>query len=839
MGVDASGPVTALGATLELVDYDDGALAASVASILEGFPLANVIAVFESAAIAMAVGRRNEAWAGLKWLVLLNQNDPANTTSALRERAAAILERSPEVGVHPALPARVSALLLWLTGDELDDKAAGEIDPGLENSLEYAKDYLARPSHSFFALERRHADEALLDTSLRLIVRVQRTRELWFDPTFEPPQPFVDEVRSAAAQIDVDKLDGHAGVTIEDHVFEELEPALARCAPDILVERVRRKMRGYPTRKPEERYSLAIHATSHFVVVGPAESTAARALRVMGSEATLAYELYAASQLLIVEVKDRPGLEQAESIVDANPEEFLTDVAETLRPLSSDDADRLIDRYGGGSRAHRRHLLFVLANGRIDFSSGAWQWLTQVAFGDDIQLRGIAHKALATSDPMRFGSELFARDWKWSATANHWENTYGTEALIGGTGQLPFDQVAPRLAPWGLLEAARRRGADPTEVRLACTILGRVLDAKMVEDPDPGASLSVDRSRDHRGLFRVSASEIESEIDSMDTADKLRRALDVDSQVRAHQRAAEIAVERIRVARESGADLYLVDIRAEDLEIAILHCPDLVDVWLEGLTERTSDFRRRVHLAEGAFLALCEALLKTDAERGVSLFRALRETLSTHFSGAADADELLHIAFRSPDSSPVVELRKELASLTSCHSDQALLNLAIAARFNDKGNWLDELIADDELSELAWRRKRAAVLRGFTVGTRLPIADAWPQGEIETASDEMRRKSGRYRYSDACARHWWREYWAAEDSSSAYAAWVLFLRSADRRAWVWIGEDWAKDGALRELKMRHFRLNRLRLERAMEKREEKLDKEFLGRDVVDGVGPWG
>src|SRR5262249_21335996 len=162
-----------------------------------------------------------------------------------------------------------------------------------------------------------------------------------------------------------------------------------------------------------------------------------------------------------------------------------------------------------------------------------------VAFGDDEQLRGIAHRALTLSDAKRFGAELAARDWTWSAETNHWENDYGSEALIEGTMQLPFDQVAPCLAPWRLLEATRRRGADPTEARLACTILGRILGASGIEDPDPGAMLSVDRSRENVGLFTYSVSPIEPEPDSLNPADQVARAFDIESQIRAQQRAAD------------------------------------------------------------------------------------------------------------------------------------------------------------------------------------------------------------------------------------------------------------------------------------------------------------
>src|SRR5258708_17431254 len=181
-----------------------------------------------------------------------------------------------EPAVNPQLAARVGALLLWMIGTEQDDIAAVNVDPGLDRVLEYDRDYLAHPTHSFFPLERRHATEALSDTSLRLVLRLQRSRDLWFDPTFEPPQCLVNELRAAAAEIDVNTLDASSGTTVEDHAFEEAEPALARCAPALLAELARRKIREYANRNAEQRYWVAIHATSHFVLVGPAENAAAR-----------------------------------------------------------------------------------------------------------------------------------------------------------------------------------------------------------------------------------------------------------------------------------------------------------------------------------------------------------------------------------------------------------------------------------------------------------------------------------------------------------------------------------------------------------------------------------
>jgi hypothetical protein len=54
-----------LGVNLELVDQTDNVVAEAVPSLLEGYPLAGAISVFEAAAVALAITARNPAWDGL------------------------------------------------------------------------------------------------------------------------------------------------------------------------------------------------------------------------------------------------------------------------------------------------------------------------------------------------------------------------------------------------------------------------------------------------------------------------------------------------------------------------------------------------------------------------------------------------------------------------------------------------------------------------------------------------------------------------------------------------------------------------------------------------------
>lgn len=843
VGVDTSGSLTVLGVALRLVDRDDGRLQALAPSILEGFPLAKILPCFEAIAISSAVRGHADGWKGLKWLCYLNEVDPEPTAEALRTLSAEIGARSPEAGIHPDLPARAAALLLWLSGHEADEERAGAINPGIDQHFTYEKDYLANPSRSIFALERRHAVIALDDKERPLHSRLQRTSKLWIDPTFQPPPGFVEELRATAASFDVTTLHREMGHTREEYQFEELEPALARCAPDLLATLVRRKFEGFASCPPESRYWSAIHAAEPFILAGAAEASAAQALRLSAHDEDINQEAFAASELLKIELQSLTNAQsQFDRLIAADLKFIPADYAEIMLTPSREDIDALIGRYGGGSVKQKRDLIVLLSVHPIDFSDSAWSWLTDLADQDNHDLHGVLFRMLTLADAARFGHVLVAKSWGWNPSADIWVNHYGTGALIRAEPALPFDQLAPRLAPWRLLEAARMRGADPSEVRLAAEVFGHILAGNKIAEPDPGSTLTVDRAEKRFTPFVISVRPRPSPEERSNPAASLRAAPDADARAEAHKRAFETATERIDEARRSGASLYLTNVDAIDVEPVIRHASDMLDRWLEGSRDVTVDFRRRVRLAETAFLALCEALLSHDPARGAALWRALRVTMATRYVGAAGIDELLHVVFRAPDSGPVTALREELISLPLCHTDRDLFDVVAAASYNDKAAWILDMAAEDRASPLVWRQRRGVLLEGLGTADTLPVVDAWPEGQMRTDSADLRRKAARLRWREACARHWWRAYLAAQDPAEAYAAWILFLRSADARAWVWMRDDVEAQNAgdnFFALKLAHVQLNRQALKRAMEKRLDKRDKKFLDHDIVAGIGPWG
>ena len=840
IGTDSCGPISVVGLRLDLVDQPLGRIKAAIPSIIEGFPLAGALPIFEAAAVELAVMDRSACWDSLKWICLFNEVDADETARQLRDFSEKVSRRNPEPGVHPDLPKRIAALLLWLTGEEADAETAACLEPHIGHAITYEKDYLPQPSRSWFQLERRHAEITLNDTDLSLIFRTERVGDLWLDPDFLPPDTFVAELRRVAADIDVEKLNRQGGRTADDHRFEQLEPALARCAPDLLADLIRRKLQSLARCPQESRYWMAIKAKDHLVLAGKSEIAASRSLRLSGGWSHTDDDGFAISQLLLMGIRNLDGQKQFNKLIRADLKYIATDFAEVLRTLTPDDVGELINRYAAGSLKQQGDLLTLFSIRPLELRDDSWLWIDGFRKPQEHQdLRTFTFRILANADLARFGRTLWVNDWSWSSNEHVWVNHYGTDALIEATSFLSFDELAPKLAPWRLLEAVRRRGAVPTEVRLAAAIFGHLLLANGIKELDPGSDLSIDLTMNESLPFSYSLKLRRSG----NEAENFRLAMDAEAQLKAYQRSIDIAVSRICEARQSGANLFHAILDAKDFGPVLQHAPDIVEQWLEGYSgpEPTAEFQRRVRLAEGAFLALCEALLEHDPERGSRLWHVLRVTMTTRYLGKAGVDDLLHMVFRAPDSPAVAKLRKEIIELEYCNTDQGLFDIAIAAAENGKIDWLDTIIREDQASQYEWRRKRAMVLQGFRANNTLPIREAWPAGKLKTNGAWLAWTSARSQWIKACARHWWQLYLDAPNPVEAYAAWVLLLRSADRRILVSIQEDIVAAGGMNDfvnLKRAHFHLNKKNLKRALKKREDKFDQNFLHRKIKRGIGPW-
>ena len=291
-----------------------------------------------------------------------------------------------------------------------------------------------------------------------------------------------------------------------------------------------------------------------------------------------------------------------------------------------------------------------------------------------------------------------------------------------------------------------------------------------------------------------------------------------------------------------GADLYLAQVPVRDFEPVWNFAPEAFHRWLDGLTQSATAARRRIRLAGSIYISLAEVLLNRDPVRGVAVWKATREAMTVRYVGSGGVEQLIHVLFTALDSGPVNELRDALLSLQYCATDEALRNLAYAAAYNNREDWIRAKIAEDSASPFAWRQRRAKMLEGALTNNALPIEGAWSEGWGSSDLANLATKAAQRRLREASSRHWWREFLGSTSAEAAYAAWILFLQTCDERSWLWIGRDVegvANHDILFDRKMAHAEVNHSDIERKAKNQDKDKDKEFLDARIVKGIGPVG
>lgn len=839
IGPTATGRKTVLGVSLEILERDVLRWGDHVPALLEGFALEHAVPAFVAGALSSLLTPMQPHWEALRWMCLLNEIDPEQAAQALREASAQIQARVPEPGVNPLLAGRLAAYLLYLTGFDVDETAGMAIDTRIDANWTYADDYLKDPARSYLKLERRHADLTLADTGIDVVRRAHRLDEIWLDPTFKPSQTFCSELSDVAATLSVSELYTQRQHTPEVNAFERLWIPLARCAPGTLATLWRRWASEANDATPATRLWRAWSFNDALLIYGPAEQAAARHLRKLGAESSKKEEQLASNELVLAELPGVDAFEQAVCIIETTTSPTTTTVTDLLDPLNTDDVDRLVARYTASDARTHRQLLVVLATYPPKLSEKAWTWIASFLSAEDWIDQRLALMVLLEVDERRLGRQLFDADWTWNVDMDSSTAHLSSLALRAAMIGQPFDRVLPRLAPWHWLAAARERGADASEVAEAVQAFNELILADDGPAFDAGAELILKRRMPGEGSHWISIRPLPVEGD--DSIAAFERMQDAEAVQAAIDEARETFWKRIKAARKAGSSLILNDMDPADFEMVARLEPQAIAQWIEGFEDMTKAFVRRVHLAEVPFMSLCEVLLKSDPSKGVRLWHALRAVVRTKVIGGARVSEFLHMAFRAPDSPEVEALRLELLALGPQTNDQGLYEVSLAASWNGREDWLQSIIRTDKASSLAWRQRRARVLTGMQSNSELAVPGAWPEGGLRGTIELLEVQAARRQWLDACARHWWREYWRREEADASYAAWILFRACADRRAELWVdAETEAADTSsqLYQRKRWHARANRELFNANLDKSSANLKSTFLDRRLDGDVAPW-
>ncbi|CAN7740356.1 hypothetical protein [Variovorax sp. LjRoot178] len=844
IGTVNPGSVVVLGERLQLSYAHPGDAAGAVPGILEGHELSDFMPIFRRASVreAVQVEFRGRCWSGLKWVVMLACRNEAAARAALVKLADQVLATAPEHGVHERLRNRAAALLLRATCDEANEVKARSIDERFGDGWYYDRDYLTDPANSFFALEFRHVQDVMTNAAVPAGRRLDRLDSLLAHPQIALPAELLGAIELDLQQQKFDNVNALGQTTKEERDFERLKLFGARFAHDELAQTTRRRSQELASRQGEQKYWAALAAPEMLLAVGSVECDRFADLRTRSKLAS--YEQHANTWCLQLEMLHKPLAEQLSLLHAAEDFYFTTDLMAVVRVAT---AQRLLDFLRANEPTRdkaARVVLEVMAYQMPQNAEDLAQGLIGYLFSDVEEVRAIAFVALSSCTPDICGRALIAGNWT-SANDEPFFAHCGSRAVAKASAHLPLADVLAQVATWRWLDAAVARGGKPEELEETSSRLLAVLKAPPGAIPAFDGLLAV-RVADDDELPKVSVQELPS-ADNGDIGAALSRLNeDVEEANKRRQELAKQAAASIQKIRTGGHSLYLHSFSRESVKAAYDAAPALWQKALEGVHEASDDFLARLRSAEGLYMTLCEVLLEQDPSLGAPLWRALRDNLHTQFRGQAGIAELIHIAFRVKESEPVLAIRDEVASLRHCNTDGDLMDLVIAAQLNGQDAWLDGLIAKDSASEALWRRKRAIVVSALRV---CPDIDQlhWPEGDKTGSWEALKDHMTRWTNRGAFAMYWWRKFKTSVSADEAFAAWHVFLNSADRRAYAQIEKtcDAAHESSeLDRLRALQYELNRDVLERALRKREDSspsFAEHLFGQDApgqwltLDGV----
>lgn len=834
IGVGTPGLVLVHGESLKLEYSHPGDPSAAIPGILEGHDLCMFLPVIRRAAVreAVRVDVESRCWDGLRWVLLLASQNQKHARDEIVKMADAVLASPPEAGVHQRLRNRIAAYLLRLTNVQEHEERAFTINETFGSNWDYDKDYTSDPGNSFFELEFRHLDQVLNNARLPAGRRLDKLKSFLALPQLKVPNDLIDTIKVALTAQTFERIDEIGQTTAEEHNLERLEVLAARFASAEFAQMSRGRLVALAARKGEAKYWSALAAPEFLLVAQEAQASAFAALRT--SSVDPQRDELSNTWCLQLELLHKPLTEQLQLLLSATNFYFLTDLVAVVRPVSSAELHDFIVANPQDRLKACNAVMQVMAYQVPQVSDALVQELLPFLESEEKELRSVAFVALALCSPELTGRTLMSRNWKPDA-ADPWAAHYGSTAIAAATTHLEFSDILALMAPWRWLDAAVARGGSPAELELATRQMIAVLNVPAQTLPSPEGVLSV-RVPKPAELARVLFTEPSQK--SGDIGEFLKQTTrGIDEMQERMDQLAKDAAATIDKVRSGGHSLYLHTFSTETVEAAYKATPSAWEELLIGAEARSAVFVRRVHTAEGLYLALCEALLKHAPAKGLRLWRALVDTMKVRFNGIAKIPELVHIALRAPESGEVSALRADLTTLLRCNTDQDLFELVIACEMYGRDKWLEELINADKSSDQPWRYKRAAVLSAFH--TMPPIDNLqWPEGQPVGSLRALERNLLKWTNRAVLAKFWWERFLNAPDADSAFAAWHVFLSASDRRAWVWRSRRSAPQSELDRLRELHLQSNKDLYVRTLNKPEEGTAKFADKLFGIEAPGKW-
>jgi len=679
------------------------------------------------------------------------------------------------------------------------------------------------------------------------------------NPDIDFPSVHRPRLDEAGNGLDLTRIGRSMGATLEQHHFEEMEPALCAFAAGRYQNLMRALARDMATRDGLARRQLAWHLLDHLPIYGNEEReivlAAWRSTLLLHDE----HDKVAQFALFSAVVFDLPADEQLQRLMErGDASGYISKQAPRFRPLSPEHGpDILAALKAVDPLASQRiyNLLWYLSHALTRPDNNVRENLL-ARFGQfDTVARGCCLEVFVGTGDADAAQRIIATGWSACAGRETFlENSWGSILLAEFGRDLPFDELVGRISSEWLGYAVKKRGYPAEEVAAYSGLLDAVWRRIGARTPPPEVeSLSRyvvlevnpgnERLADTLSTAETGPSTVRFANNTWGgsagtcSVEDLMHSTDHDAQIEKHNALSEQVATLADEERDNGNPWFDYAFRDGGLAEVLALDDTLWRSWIEPVLRDDRRAWQLLALCRGFYEKLCTALLSHAPEHGFALFRAIRSRSTIRILDARlGLPVLLMDAFATPASPEVDQILRD--HIDSGTTDIALFESALLCQLGGREDWMRHLANEWLLTDHDYDRSRGIALLGFSNaeadGTLLTNwiathSDCWVRDVAETALQNHRR--------NVWARCWFDRFLSRDDRTESWAAFRLFLRCVDRRFWLWIDstgltevEPWKRDAAA---------MNIGTIESACEKNEKDWKDNFLGQKVKPKeMWPW-
>jgi len=825
-----AGETSVLGVPILIEEESNYNLPNYAIRLVQHCPLAMCGEVWRRLGVSSVIRRGYTAYDAASWVVRLNNIDFDKAREVIYSEAEYLRTQTAPEGADVSLPKRAAANLYWLFEDDESHLKARDL-VSVPDGWESSKEYIDAPNNSPFQLERCQIEKVLQESDQEVELLLRRAKKWWPDPELIVAEDFVDKSIEYVNSFDLSEVRIHLSHSKSDWEISELCSSMAKLSPKVLSELYSRMLGKLSGRFDEGWIRLAYSLDDMWLVASVEDSENARKelCRIDIDKSELRVESMADVVLCMLATRNCSPAEYVRYLIKFTDGSMTESTTSCFRKITTETADQMVDEINQ-FKDHNSDWVFLnlLSHTNTPISDYVGDYLIELLNSNWAGVRNLALFTLANSNNKSCSLKFAETGWSWKDVEGNSEQSNGSDILLFIQKSLPLSELLSRIAPWKLPLLAKGRTCQSELAIIAQTISAFLLsDNKIVRHP-------------FKEIYDLTPSPFYKPHSKLRLEDSKQDETWLDNEkFRELQTAKNEAIKLIENERKNGLALYGVWVDQDSLSTLLDAVPSILKEWLCDIDNSGSRLVNNIRRAPGFYNALCRNLLHKNPELGVKLWRLIDKTpITTRFISHRYLDERESILFESPENEILYKLLDEQWDISRTASNYALSQLILVAEYGKKGYWIDKKISEDLNSSRAWKRYRGILASSFRISPSLDKESLHREPGLYGPTDRIKQKAAINSARGKWQAHWLREYCVAESLEDAFSAFILFLDVVDSRWPLILKRLGSEEVTMDEERSCYFNIRISDVNKAVEKQNDILKKEFLEDRICEKLWPW-